>query len=173
MKRVFLLAALAFTLGLVLAGVGLGEKGGDEQVAKELWARIQGEEYRKTWKMWPGKEPFYKGREPHGALLTTYVSDGAYDAITQRKGVMPEGAVIIKENYMPGKQLAAITVMKKIKGYNPEAGDWFWVKFLPDGRVETMESGGMEMKAAGKVGMCISCHSARADNDYLYTGDIK
>ncbi|MEM4409703.1 MAG: cytochrome P460 family protein, partial [Candidatus Caldarchaeum sp.] len=113
------------------------------------------------------------GQEPHGALLTTYVSDGAYDAITQRKGVMPDGAIIIKENYMPGKNLATITVMKKIKGYNKEAGDWFWVKFLPDGRVETMESNGMKMVAAGKVGMCISCHSARAENDYLYTGTIK
>ncbi|MDF1581621.1 MAG: hypothetical protein P1P74_12730, partial [Desulfuromonadales bacterium] len=29
------------------------------------------------WSLWPGKEKFYKGKHPHGALLTTYASEPA------------------------------------------------------------------------------------------------
>jgi len=25
------------------------------------------------------------------------------------------------------------TVMYKVEGYNPDAGDWFWVKYSPQG----------------------------------------
>jgi hypothetical protein len=31
-------------------------------------------------------------------------------------------------------ELKAITVMYKIKDYNPADGDWFWVKYSPDGK---------------------------------------
>ncbi|MGH7901968.1 MAG: hypothetical protein ACRENZ_09545, partial [Thermodesulfobacteriota bacterium] len=44
------------------------------QIAKELWDLIHTENYPLNWKMWPGKEAFYKGTEPHGPLLTTYVN---------------------------------------------------------------------------------------------------
>ncbi len=44
---------------------------------------------------------------------------------------------------------AAITVMYKAAGFNPEVGDWFWAKFTPDGKVE----------AKG--------------NDFLFTGNLK
>jgi hypothetical protein len=112
--------------------------------------------------MWPGTSAYYKGNEPHGALLTTYVNAAALDAINGKRGTLPDGAMVIKENYMPGKNLAAITVMYKVAGYNPESGDWYWVKFAPSGAVE----------AEGKEPMCIACHSAKNDNDYLYTRSI-
>jgi len=114
-----------------------------------------------NWDLWPGKGKLYRGRHPHGAFLTTYVNGIALAAIKEGK-VMGDGAIIVKENYTPEKKLAAITVMYKVKGYNPAAGDWFWGKYGPDGSV---------MKA-GKVGGCIKCHSVKASNDYIYTGDF-
>lgn len=36
---------------------------------------------------------------------------------------------------MPDKKLAAVTVMYKVKGYNPDAGEIFWMKFLQDGKI--------------------------------------
>src|SRR5574340_504825 len=30
-----------------------------------------------AWGMWPGKGKLYKGTEPHGALLTTFINDRA------------------------------------------------------------------------------------------------
>lgn len=60
-------------------------------------------------------------------------------------------------------KFVALSVMYKIKGYNPEGGDWFWVKYSPDGKVE----------ASGKVKGCIDCHSKQKDNDYIFTGKVK
>jgi hypothetical protein len=115
------------------------------------------------WQQWPGKEPFYAGREPHGALLTTYVSPLAYYAIEDKAGTIPDTAMIVKENYTPEKVLAAVTVMYKRQGYNPEGGDWFWLKYTPDGAIA----------AEGKVADCIACHGQSKENDWLLTGTIR
>ncbi|UCH80514.1 MAG: cytochrome P460 family protein [Nitrospiraceae bacterium] len=128
----------------------------------DLRQYIIGQEPYKNWKMWPGKEAFHKGTEPHGALLTVYVNDIALDSLSTRKG-MGNNSIILKENYTPDKKLAAITVMYKVKGYNAEAGDWFWVKYDFD----------FNIQKEGKVAGCISCHSKASDNDYIFTGKIK
>lgn len=114
------------------------------------------------WPLWPGKGKLYQGTEPHGVLLTTYVNKIALRSIKEKKG-MADGSIIVKENYTPDKKLMAITVMYKIKGYNPDGGDWFWVKYAPDRKVE----------ASGKVEMCISCHAKMKDNDFIFTGKVK
>jgi hypothetical protein len=64
---------------------------------------------------------------------------------------------------MPDKTLAAVTVMYKKAGYNPEAGDFFWLKYTPDGNIE----------AEGKAPMCIACHRAAQGGDFLFTNDKK
>lgn len=116
-----------------------------------------------SWELWPGKGKLYKGTEPHGALLTTYVNQPAYFSAKDKSGKMKDGSIIVKENYTPDKKLAALTVLHKIKGYNPSAGDWFWAKYAPDGTVQ----------ASGKVKDCIDCHGKKKDNDYIMTDKIK
>lgn len=130
---------------------------------KALWSYITKDSPYTGYQFWPGKTALYKGTVPHGALLNLYVNEKALRAVRRKAGVMPNGSILVKENYMPDKTLAAVTVMYKVAGYNPEAGDWFWAKYSPQG--EIME-GGM---AAGKVPMCIACHSGRKDYDYLMT----
>lgn len=132
-----------------------------------LWAHLQAEGYRDNWATWPGKGKLYKGQEPHGMLLTTYLNPIAYDALTNRAGTLPPGAIIVKENYAPDSTLAAVTTMYKVRGYNSAAGDWFWVKQDPTGAVD------MEGKAQGRVEGCIGCHGQRAGNDYIFTGSLK
>ena len=110
------------------------------------------------WPLWPGKGRLYKGREPHGSFLTTRVNNRAFFSLGKGTA-MSDGSLIVKENYSPEKKLAALTVMYKIKGYNPAAGDWFWAKYDPYGKV--LES--------GKVSACIKCHGVRKDNDYIMT----
>ena len=121
------------------------------------------QKYQDNWQLWPGKSELYKGTHPHGAFLTTYVSAGAYKAIEEKAGGIPDGGFIVKENYSPEKKLAAVTVMYKKSGYNPEGGDWFWLKYAPDGKIEK----------EGKVGGCIGCHSAVQTNDWLFIGPLK
>lgn len=132
-----------------------------------VWAYLKRVNYQKNWQTWPGKGKLYKGQEPHGMLLTTYLNDVAYDALTNKAGRFSPGAIIVKENYMPDSTLAAVTTMYKVAGYNPEAGNWFWVKHLADGSVD------MNGMAQGRVAMCISCHGAKKDNDYIFTGALK
>lgn len=115
----------------------------------------------KQWQLWPGKGEMYKGTEPHGALLTTYVDKTAYDSIKKMKG-MADLSIIVNENYASNKQLMSINVMYKVKGYNPEAGDWFWAKY--DNKFNII--------AEGKISECLSCHSNVKNNDYIYTDKV-
>ncbi|NIM14569.1 MAG: hypothetical protein GTO45_21320, partial [Candidatus Aminicenantes bacterium] len=102
-----------------------------------------------------------KGTEPHGSLLTTYVNERALKSIKDKSG-MANNSIIVKENYAPNKDLIAVTVMYKVKGYNPEGGDWFWVKY--DAKFKTL--------AEGKVEGCLACHGTVKGNDYIFTGKV-
>ncbi len=123
-----------------------------------LWAHLRDSDYR-SWSRWPGTGELYTGQEPHGMLLTTYVNSLALDALMNGSAMMPGGAIVVKENYMPDRTLAAVTVMHKVPGYAPDHADWYWVKYLPGGEVE----------ASGRVPMCQACHAAQAQADYLFT----
>lgn len=133
-----------------------------ETEGEALWNYLQAVNYRQDWEMWPGKSEFYEGTEPHGVLLTTYVNGTALQAINGDAETMPSGAIVAKENYTPDKSLAATTVMYKQEGFNPEAGDWFWAKYGPEGGIQ----------ASGAVDSCIECHSSASANDYLFTGQL-
>jgi hypothetical protein len=97
------------------------------------------------------------------------VSDRALAAIARDDfdGILPPGSIVVKENYMgtveePG-DLAAITIMYKVDGFNPEANDWFWVKAPGDGSA---------VDAEGAVEGCISCHGQEGNSDYLLRYDL-
>lgn len=72
------------------------------------------------------------------------------------------GAIIVKENYDKNKKLMAVTVMYKVKNYNPGGGDWFWVKYDAD----------FEILEEGKIKGCIDCHGTVKENDYIFTGKV-
>ena len=131
--------------------------------AGQLYDYITKSDPYTSWELWPGKGKLYKGTEPHGALLTTYVNQPAYFSAKDKSGKMKDGSIIVKENYTPDKNLAALTVIYKIKGYNPSAGNGFWAKYDPEGKV----------LASGKVESCIACHGKNKKNDYIMTGKIK
>jgi hypothetical protein len=127
--------------------------------AAKLYAYITKDNPYDKWELWPGKGRLYKGREPHGSFLTTYVNNQAYFSARDKKGKMADSSIIVKENYTSQKKMAALTVMYKINGYNPSAGDWFWAKYEPYGKV----------LASGKVEACISCHGSNKTNDFIMT----
>lgn len=122
------------SLLLVVAGASMGSAAAGKVLPPEGESVIgfltKTVDYR-SWPLWPGKGSLYQGQHPHGAFLTTYVTPEAAKAISARAGRLPDGAMVVKENYSADKQLAAITVMYRIKGYNPEGGDWFYLKYAP------------------------------------------
>lgn len=172
--RKILIASLIVVMTLAIAGLGLAEKMGDKDKSMmddtmmdstmmsgaDLWNRISAGKSYAHWSVWPGTEKMQKGAEPHGAFVSIYGNKIAVDALKMNKGTFADGSIIIKENYKPDKTLAAITVMQKSKGFNHDAGDWFWAKYQPDGTID----------AEGKVQGCINCHRKAADKDWVFTG---
>jgi hypothetical protein len=129
-----------------------------DTTAASLWSHLQAANYQ-SWRMWPGKTARYTGTEPHGMLLTTYVNDRAYNALTSGAATMPAGAVIVKENYMLNGSYDAATVMHRVPGYDLQNGDWFWAKYDANGVAAV----------AGRVAMCSGCHAAARQRDFLMT----
>jgi hypothetical protein len=134
-----------------------------------IWAHLQQSDYQATWTLWPGKGELYTGQEPHGMLLTTYLNDIALRALSSGAPVMPPGAIIVKENYMPDRALAAITTMFKVPGYNPDVNDWFFTKHLPSGELDRAPTG---MALEGRLAGCTNCHRAMQMNDWVFTGQL-
>ena len=128
--------------------------------AQSVWSYLQSAMYT-DWPLFPGTSRFQPGRSPHGTLLITYVNDTARNTLMRRSPIpipLPAGSIIVKENYTPDRTLDAVTVMYKSAGYNPEHGDWYWLKRTANGNVD----------AEGKVVGCQNCHSAAA-RDYVLT----
>lgn len=125
---------------------------------ESFWKYITETNPYTQWPKWPGYEEMFPGKSPHGKYLVLYVNEIALKAI-EEKSDMPDGAMVIKENYGEDKTLMALTPMYKVKGYNPEGGDWFWAKYGTDGTI---------MKE-GKVTGCINCHKAMEDKNWLFT----
>jgi len=117
----------------------------------------------------------YEGLEPHGFVLETFYATATVGGET--------GGLVVKRNYGPAgvsveevqndraMHLAAVTVMFKRDGYDPDNKDWFWVKYLPDG---SLDKNPMGVELAGRVAKgadqgCIACHSAAPGDDFIFT----
>lgn len=151
----------------------------DSDRATKLFEEINEAPYT-DWAFQPGiPEQYYVGQEPHGMILRVFANDVAIADYEAGTGEHSEGAIIVKENHMAEGvdisdmeakapvegfegQLAGLTFMVKVPGYNPDAGDWFWAKIQPDGTID----------AAGTPNGCIACHGQVADNDYIFNASL-
>jgi len=129
----------------------------DEISGARLWKRIAVETDFDAYPEWPGYEGLRIGQSPHGRYHEIYINKTLRGALPIAGKRAPTGSVIVKENFDAEKALSGFTVMAKVEGFDPERNDWFWASYGPDGTV----------KAAGKAGMCISCHEGLASNDYV------
>lgn len=163
MRKVFLVMLASLLVGGLMGSAIAGGMSPPAADAKAVYNYITKEDPYTQWALFPGKGKLYKGAHPHGAFLTTYVSPGAEKAVMNKTGSYPDGSFIVKENYTPEKKLAAVTVMYRVNGYNPDAGDWFWAKYAADGKIQK----------EGKVGGCINCHTAVIMQDWVFTGSVK
>jgi len=126
------------------------------------------------WAPFAGRtDELYKGQSPHGA----YVRVIANKLARRNPSQLPHGSILIKENYgADGKKLMAITVMYRTLGANgqpwdAENRDWYYVKYLPDGRVASSPPEMGSKRLAGRVQSCIDCHSGASGRDYVFLND--
>lgn len=151
------------TVAVLAAIAGCGQKEAEEKASlvsgADFWVLISKTHPYTQWNTWPGYPDLYPGKSPHGAYLKLYANEVAIQAAKEGKP-MPNGAIIVKENYGEDQTtLMAVTPMYKVSGYHPEAGDWFWAKYGPDGTIDK----------EGKVEGCIECHKTVADKDWIFT----
>jgi plastocyanin len=134
----------------------------DLEIAQQLWQDLEDADYQDNWETIPGKGSLYPGQPPHGGLVSTYLNAAAAQALETSMESLPDGAIVLKENYTLDEELIGITLMQKRTGYYPEYADWFWAQYGPEG----------EIQGSGRIGSCISCHAAMQSNDYVFTFPI-
>lgn len=123
----------------------------------DVWRQISTGGYQ-GWAPFPGLPAgYYQGTQPHGALLKIYANRAMFTAPDQP----PDGTIIVKENYGNDRRLATVTLMRKVKGFDPANQDWWWGQFGPGGLVQE----------SGVVPACIGCHRNAQGGDYLFSND--
>jgi hypothetical protein len=75
-----------FTATAIPVAAGGGSAAMPAAAGKDLWNYLTHVKYQESFALWPGKGKLYKGTEPHGMLLTTYVNKTALGAIQGKKG---------------------------------------------------------------------------------------
>jgi hypothetical protein len=140
----------------------------EETFEGKFWDYLKSNAYE-NWAPAPGQSAdFYVGESPHGAFLKMYLNRVA---MGDPKG-LPNGSIIVKENYdVDRATLKAITVMYRSKGYNPNAGDWYWIKYNPDGSVATTSVETGSKKIMGRPDGCIRCHGDADNDDFAFFND--
>ncbi len=128
--------------------------------AEAVWNYITKLSPYKDWSFWPEHQGLRDSTAPHSPKHKIYVNKPALESTAPP---LQEGSLVIKENLSPAGELKAVTIMYKVKDYNPDAGDWFWVKYSTSG----------EALKKGKVKACIDCHAKKTDNDYILVHEFK
>jgi hypothetical protein len=157
----------------------------DVTYASTLWsamvrARLTGPDEKKL-------EPFFGGARPHGEILELAYQNLEVDGHT--------GFIVVKKNYSgPGvseeavardraRYLTDLTVMfQREAGYDPDNQNWFWVKYKPDGSLDTRDMEGTKVPLAGRIAKgktreesrgCIYCHASAGGSDYIFYPRVK
>ncbi|MBS1985405.1 MAG: cytochrome P460 family protein [Bdellovibrionales bacterium] len=102
---------------------------------------------------------------PHSTISKTYASKSAADDPKE----FPMGSILIREDYDANRKRQSISVMYRIKDYDKDHGNWYWIKYLENGTVAR----GTDNKAiAGKVTTCIECHGKARGKDFVFSNDL-
>lgn len=168
------LGALAFAWSeqpqsSAVAQSGSRSRGGTAQsFTARFWDYLVQVHYE-NWAPAPGQGlQAYPGQSPHGAFLKMYLNR---IAAADPKN-LPPGSIIIKENYGKDKTtLMAVTVMYRVKGFDPQHYDWYWVKYNADGTVAQTPPEKGSMPIAGRFQSCIQCHAGAKGGDFVFMND--
>ena len=159
MQKKVIIGCLALAMTMSVASLTMAEEmpGPD---ASALWNYITKVSPYTKWSYWPDHMGMQDGRAPHGPRHKVFVNNQAMESAAPP---LKYGAIEVKENYSKAEELKAITVMYKVKGFNPKDGDWYWAKFSPTGKALKV----------GKPKGCIGCHSTRVANDFVLVHEFK
>jgi len=125
--------------------------------AEKLLVRITREDSYKKYSNWPSYTGMRPGKAPHGPFHKIFINSIIKDALPLDNKIIPNGGIVVKEAYDTDRELSTIAIMVKVKDYDPENGDWFYLDLDAEGKI----------LLSGKEPICIKCHKAYKNNDYL------
>ena len=101
-------------------------------------------------------------QSPHdSSYIHVYMNVPGINALNTGMTNYPVGTIVLKEKKRTPEQMIPSLftgMIKREKGYHPEAGDWEF--FAANGR-------GDLIVARGKISSCLDCHSRYQKTDYL------
>jgi len=150
----------------------------DGNEATEIYARIKGQmadayaaELPQLARRYASWERYNKAPYRSATHGERYVNNFANtEAKAYGSGAeMPEGAIVAKDAFTVTEDgevyTGPLALMEKMpEGFDPEGGDWRYTEILPDGTLLGRTGGESEERVA----FCKDCHSAAADDDYLF-----
>ena len=132
------------------------------QDAKQTLAQIYEKEMQgyQSWSLVPDSEAKMPGKGAHGKFITTYVNDIGLKAMNTGADALPDGTILIKDNFHKTDDSApwSAVMMKKIDG------KWFFGVFFPP--YEAKMAGFPEPGTPAEKA-CLSCH-VKAPNDRVF-----
>jgi len=162
MKKYYLIALLMFVGSILLYAGGQGEEKPTDVstlMGYTSWMKVNREAI--TGDQTGVLGPAHQGVEGFREIFIN--KKGERVASGENSYPYPVGTVIVKESYtnndgMKG-DLDSLTVMVKRKtGYDPDNNDWEYI----------MSSPGWDVAAQGRLEMCIGCHTAASDRDFVF-----
>ena len=150
MKKLFLL----LTISLFVGCENDEGKSEDEKTAEDIWQEIQGYSNWGQAVDWSGVKASLDGT--HGNFVQIWLNQEALPSFEDSTSAdLPYGSISVKEGYSSsdGTSINTITVMKKIEGFDPYHGYWFWASFDPNG----------DVNKAGSISSCYNCHASGTD----------
>ena len=126
----------------------------------ELFAIIMQDDPYQDWGQFPDFQGTLPSALPHGPMSRVFINSEVESILDAFDGALPDGSIIVKENVGvdPSVTEAALTVMWKVTGFDPDNNDWFWANMTPQG----------EIVAEGAVPACAACHGGARANDFIF-----
>ena len=115
-----------------------------------------------TWKPLDHEPPNVEVENPHGNESPTYANDVA----AKDPKNLPVGSILVREDYDDQRQRQSISVLYRVKDYDPEHGNWYYLRFTETGAVMR---GTDNKPLAGKVASCIDCHARASGKDFVFS----
>jgi hypothetical protein len=141
--------------------VGLKEAGGPKPIRERKMVRITAKPFPVDTAQMQACRSGNSSNDPHQGWIHVYVTQQGQDVMRTGKGVYPQGTVILKQKFSDpaGKYSDLFTGMvKREKGYNPEAGDWEFFALNSDATVSMTPH---------NVQSCIDCHAPFRATDFV------
>jgi hypothetical protein len=165
MRSKYWLGSLAL-ISIGTIGVAVAQAPDDGAFAEALWTELEAQHLVGQNAL--GAVPYLRSGQAHAATLVSLLGTATINGVT--------GQVIVKRSYAdgatreaiignPAENITAITVMfQREDGYDPNAGDWFWAMYTPDGAIAQMEG----MAVAGRAEGCSGCHATAPGEDFVF-----